>query len=207
VTTSQYDQLPGSFTPDGKELLYTELNPKTNWDIWVLPMEGDPSTSSGQGRKPRPFLQSPFYDGNARLSPDGRWLSYGSDESGRFEVYVTPYPGPGGKWQISTDGGAEQAWSPDGKEIFYRSGPRREKFMVVDVQTQPTFSAGKPRLMFEGIYGSPTGIGNNYSVSLDGKRFLMTRPVAEQAAALTQINLIQNWFVELARRVPVTSDK
>ncbi|MBI4480410.1 MAG: serine/threonine-protein kinase [Acidobacteria bacterium] len=194
LTTSQYDQLPGSFTPDGKFFLFHEIDPKTNYDIWVLPMEGE--------RKPRVFLQTPAYEGNARLSPDGRWLSYGSDESGRFEVYVTPYPGPGGKWQISTDGGVEQMWSPDGKEIFYRTGSRREKFMVVDVQTQPTFSAGKPRLMFEGIYGSSIGIGNTYSVSLDGKRFLMTRPVAEQQSALTQINLIQNWFEELRRRVP-----
>ena len=195
LTNSPNAQLPGSFTPDGKEFVYVELNPQTNYDIWVLPMEGE--------RKPRLFLQTPFYDGNPRLSPDGRWLSYGSDESGRFEVYVTPYPGPGGKWQISTDGGVEQSWSPDGKEIFYRSGPRREKFMVVDIQTQPTFSAGKPRLMFEGIYGSPGGIGANYSVSPDGKRFLMTRPVAEQQSALTQINLIQNWFEELKRRVPM----
>ena len=110
----------------------------------MLPLEGD--------RKPSVFLQTPFQETSPQISPDGRWVAYTSDESGRLEVYVRPFPGPGGKWQVSTDGGSEVAWSPKGNELFYRTGARKEKMMVVDYQTQPTFSAGKPRLLFEGNY-------------------------------------------------------
>jgi Tol biopolymer transport system component len=128
-------------------------------------------------------------------------LAYGSDESGRLEIYVRPFPGPGGKWQISTEGGTEAAWSPNGKELSFRTG-QKEKMMVVDVQTQPTFSAGKARLLFEGPYTPGTQTGAFYSVSPDGERFLMMKPVEAQTSALTQINVVLNWFEELKRKVP-----
>ena len=112
--------------------------PPRECDIWVLRM-GDPSAGSGQARKAQPFLRTPFNESAPRFSPDGRWLAYISDESGRYEIYVQPYPGPGGKWQISTEGGTEPVWNPNGRELFYRSG---DKMMAVDITTQPGFAAG-----------------------------------------------------------------
>ena len=122
--------------------------PPPEYDIWVLRL-GDHSRGSGQVRKPQPFLRTPFNEEAPRFSPDGHWLAYISDESGRYEIYVQPYPGPGGKWQISTEGGTEPVWNRNGRELFYRSG---DKMMAVDIATQPSFAAGKPRMLFEGPY-------------------------------------------------------
>jgi serine/threonine-protein kinase len=196
LTTSQNTNRPSSFPSDGRTLIYSELSPNTGQDIWVLPLDGD--------RKTRAFLQTPFQESSGQLSLDGRWLAYASDESGRLEVYVRPFPGPGGKWQISTEGGSEITWSPRGNELFYRTGPGKEKMMVVEYQTQPTFSAGRPRLLFEGNFTAnpPTASGALYSVSPDGQRFLMTKAPDQPQAALTQIHVVLNWFEELKRRVP-----
>ena len=133
------------------------------------------------------------------FSPDGRWLAYVSDESGRYEVYVQPYPGPGGKWQISTGGGKEPLWARDGRELFYRNG---EQMMAVEITTEPTFSAGTPRLLFEGTYLSGTVFLAYYDVSPDGQRFLMVQASEQQASDPTQINVVLNWFEELKQRVP-----
>ncbi|MBI4479865.1 MAG: PD40 domain-containing protein [Acidobacteria bacterium] len=194
LTTSRNTQNLGAMTPDGRTLVYAETDPKTQRDIWVVSMEGD--------RKPRVFLQTPFNAGTPRLSPDGRWLAYISDESGKYEVYVRPFPGPGGKWQISTEGGTELAWNPAGSELFYRSGATKGKMMAVDIRTQPTFSAGRPRLLFEGPY-VPGTQGAMYAVSPDGQRFLMLQVGAQQQTSLTQINVVLNWFEELKQKVPV----
>jgi serine/threonine-protein kinase len=195
LTTSENVQRASFFSPDGRFHLYSEIDPKTGNDLWVLPMEGD--------RKPRVFLQTPFAESSGQFSPDGHWIAYASDESGRLEVYVRPFPGPGGKWQISTEGGSELAWSPKGKELFFRTGAQREKMMVVEYQTEPTFTAGKPRLLFEGNYVTGAGAGAFYSVAPDGQRFLMTKTPEQQQAALTQINVVLNWFEELKQKVPV----
>jgi Tol biopolymer transport system component len=205
LTTSDHLQTLHSWSPDGQVLAFTDNAPTTGLDIWVLPLEGDPSSreaGSGQGRKPRPFLQTTFAESAAKFSPDGRWLAYQSDESGRNEIYVQPFPGPGGKWQISTEGGTEPWWARNG-EIFYRNG---NQLMVVETRTQPgsqpIFSAGTPRKLFEGPYVT-TGIAiTNYDVTADGQRFLMIKPVAQQGAAATQIHVVLNWFEELKRRVP-----
>ncbi len=197
LTTSENQQNPASWSPDGRALAYMELDPATNWDCWFLKF-GNPSTGSGQDRKPQAFLQSTFYESAPQFSPDGHWLAYVSNESGRFEIYVQPYPGPGGKWQISTEGGTEPAWNPNGHELFYRNGPT---MMAVDVTTQPPFSAGKPRVLFEGSYLSVTQTMPSYDVFPDGNHFLMLKP-NEQAKSPTQINIVQNWFEELKRRVP-----
>jgi serine/threonine protein kinase len=204
LTTSQNTQRAGSFPGDGRTLLYTELDPKTGQDLWVLPMEGDPRQAGAEGRKPRVFLQTPFQESSGQFSPDGRWIAYVSDESGRWEVYVRPFPGPGGKWQISTEGGTELAWNPKGRELFFRTGAQKEKMMVVEYQTQPTFSAGKPRLLLEGNYSTYTTnvTGAQYSVSPDGQRFLMTKTPDQPQASLTQINVVLNWFEELKQKMP-----
>ena len=140
-------------------------------------------------------------EGAPIFSPDGHWLAYISNESGRPEVYVQPYPGPGGKWQISTEGGTEPIWNRNGRELFYRSG---NKMMAVDITTQPSFSAGKPRMLFEGQYVADDWplITAAYDVSADGQRFLMVKPRPSRLPSPTQINVVLNWFEELKQKVP-----
>ena len=164
--------MPSSWSPDGKQLTFTEITPTSGFDIWMLPLEGD--------RKPRPFLRTPFNESWAQFSPDGHWLAYESDESGGDQIYVQAYPGPGRKWQLSTDGGLSPAWNPNGRELFYRNG---DKTMVVATKTSPTFSAGKPRLLYEGPAGDPTR---------DGQRFLGIQAV-EPEQPPTQINVMLDW--------------
>ena len=189
-TSTEVADLPLSFSPDGQQIAFVRTDRKTQRDIWV---------ASVKDRKRSLFLATPATEGAPRFSPDGRWIAYVSDESGRPETYVQPYPGPGGKWQISTDGGIEPAWNPNGRELFYRSGGR---MMAVPVATQPAFSVGRPTMLFEGEYlASPfpqTGV--IYDVTPDGQRFLMIKDV--QAASATQINVVVNWFEELKRLVP-----
>jgi Tol biopolymer transport system component len=188
LTTSENQQNPSSWSPDGQALVYMDNDPTTSWDVWVLRFSD---------RKAQPFLRTSAYEGGAQFSPDGRWLTYVSDESGRLEVYVQPYPGPGGKWQISTEGGTQPVWNPNGRELFYRSS---DKMMAVDITTQPNFTVGKPKMLFEGAYLSLLGTSPSYDVSPDGQRFLMLK--GESTQSITQINIVQNWFEDLKRRVP-----
>ena len=191
LTTSEYPDYPSSFSSDGKLLTYTEVNPTTGNDIWVLNI-GD--------HKTEPFLRTPFNELASTFSPDGRWMAYVSDESGHFEVYVQPFPGPGGKYQVSTDGGNEPVWNRNGKELFYRSG---DKMMAVDVTLQPGFSMGKPKELFRGTYMPPVIALPFYDVSPDGQRFLMLKPNEQtSSSSLTQIVVVQNWFEELKQKVP-----
>ena len=191
LSTSQYTQAPWSWSPDGQLLAFHENNPTTKKDVWVLRLTD---------RKTEPFLRTSFNEGGPTFSPDGRWIAYVSDESGRREVYVRPYPGPGGKRQISTEGGNEPAWNHNGRELFYRNG---NKMMAVDVATQPTFSVGKSKMLFEGQYFeiAPGLTGTAYDVSSDGQRFLMVKET-ERATSTSQINVVMNWFEELKRRAP-----
>lgn len=189
LTTSTYETVPVSWSPDGTLLAFVENNAITRSDIWILRL-GD--------RKAWPLLQTPFSEGSPVFSPDGNWLAYISDESGRYEVYVQPYPGPGGKYQISTEGGSEPVWNPNGRELFYRSG---NKLIAADVVTHPSFAVGQARVLFEGPYATVakrTSEGAGYSVSADGLRFLMDK----QSGEATHINVVLNWFEELKRRAP-----
>jgi eukaryotic-like serine/threonine-protein kinase len=192
LTASDNMQSPGSWSPDGQVLAFSENDPTSGWDIWVLKLDDQ--------RKPQPFLQTPFNEGAPMFSLDGHWLAYESDETGQREIYVRPFPGPGGKWQISTEGGTEPMWARNGSELFYRSG---DKMMVAAVTTKPAFSAAKPTLLFEGHYerGSFSySIQPNYDVSLDGQRFLMIKTSELEAAA--QVNVVLNWSDEVRRLVP-----
>ncbi|MBI4480621.1 MAG: protein kinase [Acidobacteria bacterium] len=184
LTEGESQQTPSSWSPDGKAIAYTVLDPSTGTDLWWLPLEGN--------RKAQVFLRTTTSENEARFSPDGRWLAYSSNESGRNEIFVQPFPGPGRKWQVSTNGGSFPLWNPNGRELFYRSGDR---MMAVDITTAPTFSAGQPRQLFE---ARSLAIS---SVSPDGQRFLATQPVEPEQPA-TQINVVLNWFEELKRRVP-----
>jgi eukaryotic-like serine/threonine-protein kinase len=190
LTTSPYPNIPMSWSSDGQLLAFIESNPTTGSDIWVLRLSD---------RKPQPFLQTSFNESVPRFSPDGHWLAYISNESGRFEVYVQPYPGPGRKLQLSTEGGTEPVWNRNGRELFYRSG---DKMMAVDISSQSGFTAGKPRMLFEGRYERTPATSPNYDVSLDGQHFLMLKPSEQGTAPPTQINVVLNWFEELKRRVP-----
>jgi len=190
LTSSQHPNVPMSWSPDGQLLAFIETNAATGSDIWVLRLSD---------RKPQPFLVTPFNESVPRFSPDGHWLTYISNESGRNEVYAQPYPGPGGKWQISTEGGTEPVWNRNGRELFYRNG---DKMMAVEIATQSGFVAGKPHMLFEGRYARTPATSPNYDVSPDGQRFLMLKPDEQEAAAPTQINVVLNWFEELKRRVP-----
>jgi eukaryotic-like serine/threonine-protein kinase len=195
LTRGEYTHQVGSLTPDAKTLIYAETHPKTQRDLWMVRLDGD--------RKPQILLQTPFNESTGRLSPDGHWLAYISDESGRYEVYVRPFPGPGGKWQISTEGGNEVLWSPKGNELFYWTGNR---MMAVDISTQPAFSAGKPRMLFEATsYLRTPGAGIYYSVSPDAQRFLMLKRQDQKQTGNGEFTVIANWFEELKAKVPVTS--
>jgi eukaryotic-like serine/threonine-protein kinase len=191
LTDGSIGQLPRSFSPDGQWLAYQETAPQTRRNVWLLRITD---------HSKQPFLVTRATEGAARFSPDGRWIAYVSDESGKPEVYVQPFPASGGKWQVSTDGGTEPVWNRNGRELFYRSGDR---MMAVDVVTEPTFSSGRPRMLFEGKYvGSPFPLtGFAYDVSSDGQRFLMIEETG--GTTPSQINVVLNWAEELKRRVPV----
>ena len=139
--TSEYDKYPMTVSPDGKVLIFLQTHPETRADIWLLPLEGE--------KTPQALVHTHFDERIAALSPNGRWLAYQSDESGRFDVYVQAFPGLGGKWQISTDGGTGPVWAQTGRELFYRNG---DQMMAVPITTQSGFSAGEPRLLFEGRF-------------------------------------------------------
>jgi Tol biopolymer transport system component len=182
---SDYEIGAQSWSPDGRFLVFFQSHPETDGDIWVLPLEGE--------RKPEPFLRTKADEGATTISPDGRFLAYISNESGRAEVYVQAFPGPGGKWQISTEGGTEPVWSRNGGELFYRSDDR---MMAVSVGAAPTFTAAKPRVLFANPYVKHGWFIANYDVSPDGQSFVMVKSGAEEAA---QMVLVQNW-PELLKR-------
>jgi serine/threonine-protein kinase len=184
LTTSPNYQMADSFSPDGKRLVFREVaEPR---DLQLLSMEDE--------RTSQPLIQSQFNDTRGRISPNGHWIAYESDESGRQEIHVRPFPNvEEGKWQISSDGGQTPVWGPNGQELFYRNG---EAMMVVNIQTEPTFTAGSPVVLFTGRYTSTLVV--NYDISPDGQRFLMIK----EEEGPGQINVVLNWFEELKRLVP-----
>ena len=189
LTSNFLYQFPSSFSPDGRLLVFVELDPATAQDVWALPLD--------QGRKARPILRTLSVEDGPVLSPDGQWLAFVSNESGDNAVYVRRFSGSGRKIRISTGSGQEVAWAPDGHELFYRTGDR---MMAADIVTQPTLKAGKPHLLFERTFAKG-GPWRNYDVSHDGQRFLMLKPTNEDVA-LTQMNVVLNWFEEVSRRLP-----
>jgi eukaryotic-like serine/threonine-protein kinase len=189
-------EFPNSFSPDGRLLAYSAFPKEVgNSDLWLLSVDGK--------RERRAFLESPFKEFGAFFSPDGRWIAFTSSESGRNEVYVRPFPGPGGRVKISSDGGAEPAWSPDRKELYYRSGDR---LMAVRVETTPIFAAEAARVLLTDRYARGGNESNprEYDVSPDGTRFLFLKPDETKEQPITQLQLIANWPALLAH---ATADK
>ena len=194
LLTSPTVQVPLSWTPDGRELIFLQTNPEQQNNLMALPIEGE--------REPRLVVetQQPYPGGGdngagAELSPDGRWLAYVSGVTGSPEIWVRPYPGPGVPIRISPSGGREPVWDPGGQELFYLGG---NKMMAVKVATEPGFTSEPPQVLFEGNYLQ--GNRPSYDVGVDG-RFLMIK-AAGQEEGPGQINVVLNWFEELERLVP-----
>jgi serine/threonine-protein kinase len=157
-------------------------------------------------RRLRPVMQTSFLERNGQISPDGRWLAYESNESGRTEVYVRPFPDvSGGRWQVSTDGGERPLWARDGGELFYV--PPTGGLMRMPVNGRTTWAANSPTKLLEGPYlwRLPAVGGPLYDVSPDGTRFLLLKAAeaSEQATGAANLVIVQNWFEELKRLVPV----
>ena len=173
------------WSSDGKFIAYEKQDPRTGFDLWLLPLFGD--------RKPIVYLQTEFNEGQGQFSPDGRWMAYVSDESGKREVYVQTFPASGGKWQISAGGGSFPRWRRDGKELFYIAAD--QKLMAVAVQADSTLEAGRPQALFEPRFFQPI---IPYTVSADGQRFLFTTPVEEDNSS--PMTVVLNWMAELKKK-------
>jgi Tol biopolymer transport system component len=187
ITESTNTQIPSDWSRDGRLLLFYEIAPETQRDVWVLPV-----TAAGkpeEGAQPRPYLRSRFNEWEARFSPEPhpRWVAYVSDESGQDEVYIQAFPEPRGKWPISTGGGRQPRWSPDGRELFYVAPDN--KVMAVGLKLGPdSVEVSALRGMFTGpgdIFAS-----SPYDVAPDGQRFLV-RAVPETGSQPLQV--IVNW--------------
>ena len=179
------DQAPGAFTPDGRTMVIREQPSGGKRRLSIVSLDST--------RAPRPFLSTAFDNVSPSLSPDGRWIAYASDESGRYEVYVRPFPGPGGRWQVSKDGGNEPRWSPAGHEIFFRAGPA---ILAAAVQVGATFAPGEVRELFRTTAGQ--GISYpGYDVSRDGRTFIMAQP---SSANEQSVVVLLNWFENLPTR-------
>ena len=190
LLTSDNAQNSGAWSPDGRWFLYQETAADTGIDIWVM--------AGGEEKTSRPWLQTMFSEGELDFSPDGRWVAYVTNQTGAFEVWVRPFPGPGPPTRVSPAGGHDPVWSRNGKELFYQEGA---KLMTAEVAgTQPALQFRAPRMLFEdGFIPWEPNTPRTYDVAPDG-RFLM---IEETPSRLTQrFAVVLNWFEELKRRVP-----
>ncbi|HXI11163.1 MAG TPA: protein kinase [Thermoanaerobaculia bacterium] len=183
LTSSSRNQFPNDLSPDGTALLFSEDSPGTQSDLWLMPLSG--------ARKPEAVVQSRFRETGGQFSPDGRWLLYGSDESGRPETYVRPYPQRGGKWQVSTGGADNAIWTGDGRAIMYRQGT---KIFRVPIETAPRMRVGTPQLVMD-----RHGYADDQTLSTDGVRLLRVKE--SKPASASQFYVVLNWFDELKQRL------
>jgi serine/threonine-protein kinase len=182
--TSDVDY-PSSMATDGDTLITQRSSQDTSFDIFTISLR-DPS-------KVQPLVRTAAYEGGARISPDGKWLAYVSNESGQNEIYVRPFPGAGRRWSVSTTGGTQTMWNPSGRELLYRNG---DKMMSVDVSVSNELKLSQPRVLFEQRYAYGAGITvANYDLSRDGQRFLM---VKDEAGA-GRLNVVLNAFADLVK--------
>jgi eukaryotic-like serine/threonine-protein kinase len=198
------NKTPLDWSRDGRFLLYANLDPKTQSDLWVLPLA--PSTGAADARKPFPVVQTAFDETQGQFSPDGHWLVYTSNESGREEIYVRPFPESGGKWQVSTAGGSQPRWRVDGKELFYVAADAR--LMAVPIRVTPdgrAVDAGTPVALFRTRLATGANITLSgwqsralYAVARDG-RFLMNVNVDAGAADVSPLTIVLNWDAGLKK--------
>jgi len=174
-----------SWSPDGKLIAFERLGSSGRWEIWMLPMEGE--------HKPYPYLQGQFQEVHPAFSPDGKWLAYMSSESGRPEVYVQRFPGPGEKVQVSTDGGDSPTWSRDGRHVIYET---LDTLWAVDIASSPNFRVGKSQMLYHGQIWNEAA-GPNYALTPDGKRLVVVERGKDSAQ--NDLNVVLNWNEELLR--------
>ncbi|HEX7668950.1 MAG TPA: hypothetical protein VF395_05180 [Polyangiaceae bacterium] len=189
IAATSLNDYPSSGSPDGKTLVFARLgSATTSADVYVVSLEPK--------AEPRALVSTPAYEGGPRFSPDGRWLTYVSNESGQMQIYVRPFPGPDRKWQVSTQGGTHPVWNGNGKELFYRVG---NKMMAVEMAAgaEPTLSQPKQLFDLRYAFGANQSMAD-YDVSPDGRRFVM---IKDESGA-NRLNVVLNWFDELTRRVP-----
>jgi len=191
LVTSGNWKMPGDSSKDGKYLSYLMQDPALDNDIWILPLTGD--------QKPFLFLQTPYMEWDGEFSPDGKWLAYTSDESGRSEIYVRPFPEGNGKWQVSVSGGVFPRWRGDGKELFYVT-PGMDKLMAVVVEATSVFQSKIPQMLFplsgRGLLAEAED-DTLYDVTPDGQRFLIAMPVREKDPSY--VTLVLNWTADLPK--------
>jgi Tol biopolymer transport system component len=173
----------GVVSPNGEWLVFRVFGQNNPMDVWYRRMSGDTTTQK--------LLVGAAYETGPRFSPDGKWLAYSSDESGPRQVYVTPFPGPGPRHQVSVDGGQEPVWSPDGKRLYY---VREPQVMAVSVTLAPTFAVTERRIVLDGNY-TFNYVHANYDVAPDGKHLLVLKRDVEAQAIV-----VRNWSSTLARR-------
>ena len=192
LTKSEKRQIPYSFSPDGKQLAFFEFDPETQADIWTLSLE-DGNSDHPKAGKPEPFLVTPSDERLPLISPDGRWLAYQSDESGREEIYVQSFPRPGGRWQVSAAGGDRPVWSKTTPELFFRSS---EGVMVATyTERGEAFDAASPRL-----WAAKRELGPYFDVAPDGKRLVIFEPEESGKPDAERVMLLQGFMDEVRRR-------
>ena len=194
LTTSPNNQFPFSWADDGKLLVFQEVSPDTRMDIGVVSVDGE--------HRSRLVIRGSSDEASPAVSPDGRWIAYNSNMSGRWEVYVQRFPELTTRWQVSTDGGESPAWRSDGSELFYRRG---KAMMSVRVATNgSSFNNGQSEVLFEGPYAPESRCARSYAVAPNGRRFLMMKEDGRHHddADASQIIVIRNWAEELKRLVP-----
>jgi hypothetical protein len=174
--------------PDGRSLLFAEQDPQTNYDLKVL--------SPGEKGEPRALLQTPFNEEYPEVSPDGRWIAYLSDETGRPEVVIRPFSGSFEQWRVSTGGGSQARWRGDGRELYYVAPDGY--VMAVSIETQPVFRPGTPRKLFLLPEKPDRDTPVFEDVIPDGKRFLLNVPVAARSSV--GFHVILNWPALLDRQ-------
>jgi len=193
--------VPYSFFPDGLRLAYNEVDPDSGFDLWTLALDVSDADHPKPGKQ-KPFLRTPFNETNPAVSPDGGWIAYQTDESGRYEVWVKPFTGPGEKKQISNAGGQLPVWSRNGRELFFQNLDNR--IQVTDyTATGDSFVPSKPRLWSDQQLHDVNGL-LNYDLAPDGKSFAIfpevKAPVEEKGDV--HVTFLLNFFDELQRRAP-----
>ena len=180
-----------SISGDGKTVLF-HWYLSGNTDVYALDLPAGAM---------KPVLDSQFIEKDPVLSPDGNWLAYNTNETGTWEVFVVSYPEVRQKIHVSSNGGEWPLWSPDGTKLYYRN---EDNIMVVDVELQPRFSAGRARTLLSGLKIIPTRMGSDraYDLSPDGARFLLPKP-SDQSSSRNEIIVVENWYEEIKRLAPL----